>query len=87
MFIGGTALVTKSFKPQERAKAQGLHDFMMFSCVAIAAFGSGKLFFLRADRHQTWDNMAVLSLVGTVVVIAANAWLLKKSQSAESRAA
>jgi MFS family permease len=71
MFIGGTALVTRSYKPHERPRAQGLHDFLLFSTVALAAYGSGSLFHAKSIG---WDNMALIALVATAVIIVANVW-------------
>ena len=43
MFIGGTTLLTEAYAPEERAKAQAAHDFIVFGTVAITAFASGVL--------------------------------------------
>ncbi len=40
-FIGGTALVTETYRPQEKEKIQALNDFLVFGAVAIASFSSG----------------------------------------------
>ena len=42
-FIGGTALVTETYRPEERAKVQALNDFLVFSMVALASFSSGEI--------------------------------------------
>lgn len=60
MFIGGTTLLTRCYRPAEKAKAQGINDLVLFSTVALSAFSSGAL-------HQTigWHvmNLAVLPLL------------------------
>ena len=43
MFVGSTTLLTQTYTPAERAKTQAAHDFLMFSCVALSALGSGDL--------------------------------------------
>ncbi len=43
MFIGGTTLVTEAYRPEEQARVQAMNDFLVFSTVAIAGFGSGAL--------------------------------------------
>ena len=43
MFIGGTTLLTTTYRPEERAKVQGANDFCVFATVAGAAFSSGLL--------------------------------------------
>lgn len=40
-FIGATAMVTDTYAPHEKNKAQGLNDFILFGSVAIASFLSG----------------------------------------------
>lgn len=41
LFIGGTTLLTESYRPAERAKVQGFGDFLVFSASTVAAFSSG----------------------------------------------
>ena len=42
-FIGGTALVTQAYRPEEKEKVQALNDFLIFGVVAFASFSSGEL--------------------------------------------
>ncbi|RED11081.1 MFS transporter [Pontivivens insulae] len=42
-FIGATAMLTSAHRPEERAKVQGLNDFLVFGMVAVASFASGGL--------------------------------------------
>ena len=44
MFIGGTTLLTQTIRTNERARAQGLNDFLVFGVVTISSFASGFLF-------------------------------------------
>ncbi len=41
LFLGGTTLLTSTYRPAERFKVQALNDFIVFSMQAIAALGSG----------------------------------------------
>ena len=41
-FIGGTALVTRTYRPEEKEKVQALNDFFIFGVVAVASFSSGE---------------------------------------------
>jgi len=43
MFIGGTTLLTEAYAPEEKAKVQAAHDFIVFGTVAMTAFASGVL--------------------------------------------
>ena len=40
-FIGATAMLTDCYRPEERAKAQGFNDFLVFGSVALASLSSG----------------------------------------------
>ena len=42
-FIGGTTLLTTTYEPAERNKAQGLNDFLIFGTTALASLSAGKL--------------------------------------------
>ena len=42
-FIGGTALVTETYRPEEKEKVQALNDFLVFGAVALASFSSGEM--------------------------------------------
>ncbi|ASY68326.1 MFS transporter [Sinorhizobium fredii] len=42
-FIGATAIVAQSYRPQEADKVQGFHDIVLFSTVAGSSFASGKV--------------------------------------------
>lgn len=77
MFVGGSALVTESYLPQEKAKAQGLHDLLVFCTTATSSFSSGLL--LKANG---WDILNYVAMPFLIIVAAAMLWLkVKRSQS------
>lgn len=43
MFVGGTTLLTETYRPEEKSKVQALNDFCVFSTVAFASLLSGVL--------------------------------------------
>jgi predicted MFS family arabinose efflux permease len=43
-FIGATAIVASTYRPEEADKVQGFHDIVLFSTVAISSFSAGKVF-------------------------------------------
>lgn len=70
MYVGGSALLTTAHAPAERAKVQGLNEFLVFGVVALASFASG------AVQHGFgWlaVNLVVVPLM--IVALAATAWL------------
>jgi MFS family permease len=71
MFIGGSTLLTTTYRPAERAKVQGSHDFVVYSTTAIAAGLSG---LLQAKVGWTVVNIAAMPL--TALVLAGVLWLM-----------
>lgn len=63
-FIGATAMLTETYRPEEQSRVQGLNDFILFGFVALASFSSGRLF-----STVGWDVINVI--VFPVVVVCA----------------
>jgi MFS family permease len=59
-FIGGTAMVTETYRPDEKEKVQALNDFLIFGLVAVASFTSGEVLVF-----GSWDilNLIVIPVV------------------------
>jgi len=68
MYVGGTTLLTSAYRPEERAKTQGLNEFLTFGTVALASLSSGGVFTLAG-----WN--AVNYAITPVLLIAAAATL------------
>ncbi|MFC3721933.1 MFS transporter [Neoaquamicrobium sediminum] len=64
-FIGATAMITDCHTPEERGKAQGANDFLVFGTVAAASFFSGSL--LHASGWQT-INWLIFPAVALILV-------------------
>jgi MFS family permease len=60
-FIGGTTMLTTTYKPAERAKVQAVNNFGVSLMVAIASAGSGQML-----SHFGWSSVAL-----TVMPVAA----------------
>ena len=43
-FIGATAIVAESYRPSEKGRVQGFHDFVLFGTVALASLSSGAVY-------------------------------------------
>lgn len=65
-FIGGTTLLTDTYRPEERNKAQGLNDFLVFATTALTSLSAGKLL-----AWFGWDgvNYAVFPMVVLALVM------------------
>lgn len=70
LFIGGTTLLTESYRPEEKTQAQGAMDFWVFATMAVTSFASGALII-----GQGWQWLNVGSLVPVALVALAVAWL------------
>lgn len=70
LYIGGTALLTQSYLPSEKAKVQAANDFLVFGSVAFCALSSGAL-----HERYGWEtlNLVLLPFIGAT--LAAVLWL------------
>lgn len=41
LFTGGTTLLTETYRPSEKARAQGFNDLVVYSVISLTAVGSG----------------------------------------------
>jgi MFS family permease len=68
MYTGGTALLTESYSPAEKARTQGANDFIVFSVMGISSFSSGALVSAAGWEIMNWGAFPFLALVAVVVV-------------------
>jgi len=76
-FIGATAMVTEAYRPEEKAKAQGANDFILFSSVALASLMSGQLL-----NASGWEMLNILVFPVVGLCLAALAWLVVRRRPA-----
>ena len=64
LYIGGTTLLTETYRPEERAKAQGANDQAIFIMMAVSSLTSGM-----TVTTAGWErvNLLALPLVALVV--------------------
>ncbi len=70
LFVGATTQLTGTYSNNEKAKAQALNDFIVFSTVTLTSFSSGAV-----QNILGWKtiNMAVIPFL--VLIVFANLWL------------
>ena len=68
MYTGGTALLTESYTPPEKARTQGANDFIMFSTMAVSSFSSGAMVSTTGWEAMNWTALPVLAAVSGAVV-------------------
>ena len=66
LFISGTSLLIISYKPEEKFKAQGLNDFLVFSTQASGALAAGYLLYL-----TNWQFINILCLPLLIILLLA----------------
>jgi MFS family permease len=71
MYVGGSALLTETHTPGERAKTQAANDFLVFLTMAISSMSSGMLL------HQGgWHTVNYGTIPFLVIAAAATLWLM-----------
>ncbi len=65
LFVGATLLLTHSYRPAERFKAQAANDFIIFGVQAVASLSAGAVLY-----NADWDllNLIVVPFLGLVLV-------------------
>jgi MFS family permease len=71
MYTGGTALLTETYAPGEKARVQGLNDFIVFATMGLSSLASGAL--VTTSGWATM-NRATLPVLG--VIAAGVMWLM-----------
>jgi len=69
LYIGGTALLTETYRPEEMAKAQGTNDQAIFIMMAISSFTSGL-----TVTAAGWERVNLFALPMVAVVAIAIVW-------------
>lgn len=80
MFVGGSTLLTGTYRVSERAKAQGLHDLLVFGTTAASSFASGLI--LKANGWMMLNYVALpfIALSGAAVL-----WLMLRPKPAATQ--
>ena len=69
LFLGGTTLLTQSYRPSERFKVQAVNDFMVFGLQAIGSLSAGALLASLGWGGVMSFTLPVLFLLVVVLVI------------------
>jgi MFS family permease len=70
LFVSATTLLTECYRPEEKARAQGFNDFMVWGTVAISSLSSGALL-----HHLGWRavNFGVMPMIACLLL--SSLWL------------
>ena len=79
LFVGGTTLLTETYRPEEKAKAQGSNDFIVLGVQGVTSLSSGLLI-----TSSGWADLNTLALpiVATTTLATSLLWLQRRRKSA-----
>ena len=77
-FVGASALVLETHRPQERNKVQAFNDFLVFGMMAVGSFSSGQLL---ANYGWSAVNMVVFPPVLLGLAVLAFASFVRRRRS------
>ena len=81
LFVGGTVLLTRSYFPIERFKAQAANDFTIFGFQALASLSAGSVLFL-----ANWDTLLMMTLPILLGIAGFILWLNRQTVAEASPA-
>jgi predicted MFS family arabinose efflux permease len=81
MYTGGTALLTETYAPSERARTQGVNDFIVFATMGLSSLASGALV-----TTSGWETMNRAALGVLAIVAAGVLWLMRARRQAPAAA-
>ncbi|KLN59363.1 MFS transporter [Kiloniella spongiae] len=65
LYVGGSAMLTESYRPEEKAKVQAFNELLVFGVVATTAFSSGFVF-----EKFGWAAVNTLAFIPVAIFIA-----------------
>lgn len=72
-FIGGTAMLTETYRADEKESVQAVNDFLIFGVVALASFSSGEVLLFGG-----WNIVNMVVLPVAIVCLAAVFWQMAR---------
>lgn len=78
MFVGGSTLLTEVYDPSEKAKVQGVNDFLVFGTNAFASLSAGAIY-----HRMGWEAVNYVVVLPLLLVFATAFWLRMKRKFAE----
>jgi predicted MFS family arabinose efflux permease len=82
MYTGGTALLTETYAPAERARTQGVNDIIVFATMGVSSLASGALV-----TTSGWETMNRASLAVLALIAAGVLWLMRLRRRSAAAAA
>ena len=64
LFISGTSLLVLSYREEEKFKAQGFNDFIVYSVQAVASLSAGVFLNL-----TSWKTMNLVCIIFLIIIV------------------
>ena len=77
LYIGGTTLLTETYRPEERARVQGGNDFLVFAVQAVSSISAGALVL-----GGGWVQLNLYAIPAVVVIAIATSMLIRQRRRA-----
>lgn len=71
LYVGGTTMLTQTYRPSEQAKAQGANDLVIFLLMATSSSASGILL-----NRNGWETLNYLAMPFALAIMLALLWLM-----------
>ena len=81
LYTGGSTLLTRTYRPEEKNRAQGAMDTIVYTTMTLTSFSSGALI---TTQGWTWLNLG--SMVPVAITGLALAWLAMHQRLLQNRA-
>ena len=76
LYIGGTTLLTETYRPEERAKAQGANDQAIFIMMVVSSLTSGA-----TVTTAGWERVNLMAVPMVAVVAVALLWFMLRGRA------
>nr|WP_193771291.1 MFS transporter [Candidatus Magnetaquicoccus inordinatus] len=76
LYIGGTTLLASTYLPEEKGKAQGLNELLVYSAQMFASFAAGWL-----AARGGWQSLQAIALPVIILSLLATLWLQRVQQA------
>lgn len=75
LYVGGTTLLTETYSPSEKTKAQAFNDALIFTTLTISSLSSGAMV-----SHFGWERINQYSLPFSLTAFVAITWLTTRKR-------
>jgi MFS family permease len=79
LFVGGTVLLTQSYRPSERFQAQAVNDFTIFGAQGFSSLIAGAVIY-----YASWEVLSLLNLpfllILLIAIVALGRYMVRPAQ-------